>query len=225
MRRLLKSDVVFGIIAFLAACYIRLVYWTCRWQTIGKEIPESYILANKPFIVCFWHGRLGMLACAWTWKRPFRMLLSSHRDGRLIGQIVGHFGIKSIWGSTQRGGTQALRVMLKHLRDGDTIGITPDGPRGPGQVASPGTITLAMLGGVDIIPITYSTSRRIQLETWDRFHVPLPFGRGVFVWGKPISPPRNREDKNMEIHRQKLEAMLTDLQKKADNRMKLNHKS
>jgi hypothetical protein len=222
IHRLLKSEIVFGIIAFLASCYIRLTYRTCRWQVIGSEVPESYLKANKPFIVCFWHGRLGMLPYAWPWKKhPFHMLISSHRDGRMIGQIVAHFGYTPIWGSTMKGGTQALRAMLRYLRDGNTIGITPDGPRGPSQVASSGIITLAMLGNVDIIPITYSTSRRIQLKSWDRFHVPLPFGRGVFLWGDPVNPPSGKEEMNIEAIRQQLEAQMTDLQNRADKLMGL----
>lgn len=222
IRRLLKSDFVFRIFAFLAALYIRLVFLTCKWDVIGKEIPESYLQSKKPFIVCFWHGRLGMLACAWTWKvRPFRMLLSAHRDGRLIGQTVAHFGIKSIWGSTQRGGTQALREMLKILRNGETIGITPDGPRGPNQEASIGVITLAKLAEVDMIPITFSTSRRVRLKTWDGFHLPLPFGRGVFLWGKPISPPKSRDEESLEAARVQLETEMTELQNKADELMGL----
>ena len=177
IRLLLKSDILFRFLAFLAAAYIRIVFWTCKWTVLGKEIPDSYIQGGKPFIVCFWHGRLGMLACAWDWKeRPFRMLLSAHRDGRLIGKTVAHFGITSIWGSTHRGGTQALREMVQGLKAGGTIGITPDGPRGPNQVASLGVITLAALSQVEMIPITFSTSRRIRLKTWDGFHLPLPFG-------------------------------------------------
>lgn len=223
IRRLLKSDFMFRVIAFLAALYIRLVFLTCKWDIIGKEIPDSYIQSKKPFIVCFWHGRLGMLACAWTWKvRPFRMLLSAHRDGRLIGQTVAHFGIKSIWGSTQRGGTQALREMLKTLRQGETIGITPDGPRGPNQVATLGVITLAHLAQVDMIPITYSTSRQVRLKTWDRFHFPLPFGRGVFLWGNPISSSPNRDENSMEATRHLLEIDMTMLQDKADKLMDLS---
>jgi lysophospholipid acyltransferase (LPLAT)-like uncharacterized protein len=150
------------------------------------------------------------------------MLISTHRDGRLIGQIIEHFGHKTIWGSTQRGGTQALRTMLRYLENGDTIGVTPDGPRGPAQVASIGTITLAMLGNVDIIPITYSTSRRIQLKTWDRFHVPLPFGRGVFMWGDPIKTLKSRDENDMEQARLLLETHMTVLQNKADALMKLS---
>lgn len=218
LRPLLKSEPSYRFFAFLASIYIRFVFLTCKWETLGKEIPESYIKDKKPFIVCFWHGRLGMLACAWTWKdRPFRMLMSTHRDGLLIARTVSHFGITWIAGSTQRGGTEALRGLIKTLRNGETIGITPDGPRGPSQVASIGVVTLAKLAKVDLVPITFSTSRRRLLKTWDRFHLPLPFGRGLFIWGDPISPPPSSDETEMERVRQQLETEMTALQNKADS--------
>jgi len=224
-RNLLKSEFIYRIFAFLAAQYIRLVFFTSKWESYGQEIPESYIKAQKPFIVCFWHGRLGMLACAWTWKNyPFRMLLSAHRDGQLIGKTVAYFGINSIAGSTQKGGTQALRELIKALRAGETIGITPDGPRGPHQIASLGVITLAKLANVDMIPITFSTSRRVRLSTWDRFHLALPFSRGIFEWGRPIPPPSSGEESDMEATRLHLETRLTNLQNKADHKVGLTIK-
>lgn len=220
VRRLLKSDLAFRILAFFAAQYIRLVFVTCKWDVVGQEILASYIKAQKPVIACFWHGRLSMLVYAWAWKdHPFHMLLSAHRDGRLIGQVISWFGISPIWGSTQRGGTEAFREMLKTLRKGETIGITPDGPRGPCQVASPGVITLAKLANVDIIPVTFSTSRCLRLGTWDRFHFPLPFGRGVFLYGRPLSPPASSDASAREAARQRLEVDMTALQDRADQLM------
>jgi len=223
VRRLLNATFTHRAFSFLAALYIRLVFVTTRWAYLETQIPEAYLKSKKPFIVCFWHGRLGMLAYAWTWKdRPFRMLLSAHRDGQLIGQTVAYFGITSIEGSTQRGGTQALRNLLKALRAGDTIGITPDGPRGPCQVASPGVITMAKLAQADMIPVTFSTSHRIRLNTWDRFHMPLPFSRGVFLWGEPVlKPPSDSDPLEIEATRQRLETALTDLQNKADHQVGL----
>src|ERR1700739_4204747 len=90
---------------------------------------------------------------------------------------------------TRRGGSAALRTMVKRLRGGDCVGITPDGPRGPAMTASVGIVNLARLAGVPIIPITYATSRRSVLPTWDCFHFPWPFGRGVYLWGEPIQVP------------------------------------
>lgn len=215
--RLFQTHFAYRLFAFLAAAYIRLIYITTKWTFQGTDIPESYLKAKKPFIVCFWHGRLGMLACAWTWKaHPFHMLLSAHRDGQLIGRIVSYFGISAINGSTRRGGTQALRSMVKRLNAGETIGITPDGPRGPNQIASPGVITLAKLAQADMIPVTFSTSRGRRLNTWDRFHLALPFSRGIFLWGAPISPPASSDPIDREKARTLLETTLTDLQNQAD---------
>jgi len=106
--------------------------------------------------------------------------------------------------------------MLKTLRKGEVIGITPDGPRGPCQVASPGIITLAKLAHVDIIPVTFSTSRCVRLATWDRFHLPLPFGRGVFLHGAPLPPLVGNDANDREAMRQRLETDMTALQDKAD---------
>jgi lysophospholipid acyltransferase (LPLAT)-like uncharacterized protein len=47
------------------------------------------------------------------------------------------------------------------------------------------------LSGVPVVPLAARTSRRIQLNTWDRMPVPLPFGRGVVVCGPAISVPRH----------------------------------
>ena len=82
-----------------------------------------------------------------------------------------YFGVDSIAGSTSRGGTAALRTMLKRLRAGDCVGITPDGPRGPAMRASTGIVNIARLARAPIVPITYATSRRRVLATWDRFHL------------------------------------------------------
>jgi lysophospholipid acyltransferase (LPLAT)-like uncharacterized protein len=74
---------------------------------------------------------------------------------------------------------------------------------------------------VDIIPITFSTSRCFRLKTWDRFHFPLPFGQGVFLWGDPILPPNSRDESSMETSRHHLETHMTKLQDEADKLMKI----
>src|SRR5260370_31793674 len=77
--------------------------------------------------------------------------------------------------------------MLKGLKTGDWVGITTDGQRGPAMTASTGIVNIARLARVPILPITYATSRRRVLATWDPFHLPWPFGRGVYLWGEPIT--------------------------------------
>jgi lysophospholipid acyltransferase (LPLAT)-like uncharacterized protein len=194
-KKILTSSLVHFLIAFIASIYIRLVYATSRWTWIGKEFPESYLKEKKPFITCFWHGRLLMLCYAWPDKvAPFYMLISSHRDGQLISRTVGLFGIKTIKGSTRRGGIPALRQMIQMLNESKTIGITPDGPRGPRHTVSLGIVQTSYMSKADIIPVTFSTSRGKFLKSWDRFFIAFPFSKGVIAWGQPIPYPINKED-------------------------------
>lgn len=186
IKTFLKSDLARLLFSYIAAKYIKLVFSTTRWTIIGQQIPQSYIDSKRPFLVCFWHGRLFMLACAWQWKTPFVMLLSAHRDGQLISDTVAYFGIQSIKGSTQKGGTEAVRSIIKTLKSGSVVGITPDGPRGPNQIASEGAATIARLVKVDMVPITFSISPHKLLKTWDSFMIPLPFGKGIIRWSEPI---------------------------------------
>ena len=88
--------------------------------------------------------------------------------------------------------------MLKRLKEGDCVGITPDGPRGPAMTASIGIVNVARLARVPIVPITYATSRRRVLATWDRFHLALPFGRGVYLWGEPIEIAAELDEAGLE---------------------------
>ncbi len=80
--------------------------------------------------------------------------------------------------------------MMAALARGDMIALAPDGPRGPRRQAAPGIAQLAALAGVPILPCAARTSRRIQLRTWDRMAIPLPFGRAVMVFGASIRVPR-----------------------------------
>jgi lysophospholipid acyltransferase (LPLAT)-like uncharacterized protein len=129
---------------------------------------------------------------------------------------MSYFGIETIAGSTRRGGSSALRAMLKRLGDGDCVAITPDGPRGPAMIASLGIVNLARLAGVPIQPVTYATSRRRLLATWDRYHLALPFGRGVILWGEPIEIGADLDAGALEDARRRIEACLNDMDREAD---------
>lgn len=147
------------------------------------------------------------------------MLISAHRDGRIIADAVAYFGIDAIAGSTRRGGSAALRSMLKKLKDGDCVAITPDGPRGPAMIASIGIVNVARLAQVPIVPITYATSRRFIAATWDRFHIALPFGRGVFLWGEPIEVAAELDEMGVEHARRLIEKRMLEMVEHADRQV------
>lgn len=218
-RRLLRGRVLRGLMCWVIQLYIRLVFATNRWTVAGAEHPRRLREEGRSFILAFWHGRLLMIPMAWQRLAPMHMLISAHRDGRIIADAVTYFGVHSIAGSTRRGGTSALRTMLRCLGSGACVGITPDGPRGPATVASSGIVNLARLAGVPVVPIVFATSRRRVLRSWDRFHLALPFGRGVFLWGEPIAIAPDLDAAGVEHARHLIETRMNDLAEEADRRV------
>jgi len=212
-KRILGSDAVRRVLCWLGAQYIRFVYATGRWTVLRGDIPRAFWDRGEPFILCFWHGRLLMMPYCWNRRVDIHMLISQHRDGQIIARTVGHFGIRTIAGSTQRGGAGALRAMLKVLQAGECVGITPDGPRGPRMRASDGIVSVARLAGVPIVPATFAVDRRHVLGSWDRFVVAWPFARGVLAWGEPIHVTR---DADVEAARARVEEALNVLTAEAD---------
>jgi len=218
-KRVLRRDGVRRFLCWLVSLYIRLVRVTGTWTTEGAPIPAQFHATGRPFILAFWHGRLLMMPCAWQRRVPIHMLISGHRDGRIIADAVRHFGIDSIAGSTTAGGSAALRGMVRHLKNGECVGITPDGPDGPAMRASSGIVGVARLAGACVVPLAYATRRRRILETWDRFHLPLPFSHGIFIWGEPIEVPAELDDSGVERYRALIEQRLNAITAEADRRV------
>lgn len=204
MKSLLRKPRVQAALAAALGLYLAFALRTTRWTLDGQEHFSSHG-AGEPAVFAFWHEFLPLMPALSIVARglpfycptPIHTLVSQHRDGRFIGAIVRRFGIAPIFGSSTRGGANGLRGLLAVLRQGHLIGITPDGPKGPRRQAAPGTAQLAALSGVPVVPLAARTRFRIQLNTWDRMQVPLPFGRGVIVCGPAISVPRHQWERSL----------------------------
>lgn len=220
-KRILRSKAAVRIAADTIALYVRLVHATSRWQTIGAEHPNALWDSRKPFILSFWHGRLLMIPLAWRRGAPMNMLISQHRDGELIARAMDPFGIGTIRGSAakagkkDKGGTAALRSILRQLKANEYVGFTPDGPRGPRMRASTGVVAAARLARVPILPVTYAIARRRVINSWDRFILPWPFNRGLYLWGEPIDVYSD-ETETPEQAALRLEAAMNALCARAD---------
>ncbi|HBK08535.1 MAG TPA: hypothetical protein DDZ81_22230 [Acetobacteraceae bacterium] len=206
MKFLLRTPRAQAILAALLGLYLAFALRTTRWTLDGQEhfAPHG---AGAPAVFAFWHEflplmpGLSIIARKLPFYRPtpIHTLVSQHRDGRFIGSVVRRFGIDPILGSSTRGGASGLRNLLAVLRQGHLVGITPDGPKGPRRQAAPGVAQLAALSGVPIVPLAARTRLRIQLNTWDRMPVPLPFGRGVIVCGPAINVPRDAWEQSVPL--------------------------
>ena len=216
IKKLSRNNFARAIACWLGTQYIRMVHLTSSWTYDSAISAKHPLKLDIPFIACFWHGRLMMMGSNWVQPRPLYMLISGHPDGKLIARIIQRLGFKSLEASTNKGGEVALRSMLRTLKEGNCVGFTPDGPRGPRMRARLGAIVLARLSGAPILPTTFSSTRRKVFKSWDRFVLARMFGRGIFLWGEPIWVPKDAYDVEMERLRQVLENSLNDLTHQAD---------
>lgn len=146
--------------------------------------------AGNPIIYAFWHGCL--LPLTYTHKHlGIDVLVSQNKDGELIARVLHGLGFHTIRGSTSRHGAGALKALVRASRAGRTVGITPDGPRGPRHEVQDGVVFLAAMTGTPIVPLAADAHPAWRLRSWDRFLVPRPFGRGNVVLGPLRRVPRH----------------------------------
>jgi lysophospholipid acyltransferase (LPLAT)-like uncharacterized protein len=178
--------------AALAAGLIRLLRATIRLVHHGDAEMRRMERAGERFLIAFWHRHILLMPYCYRGSR-ITVLVSRHRDGELIARTVAHFGIHSSRGSSTRGGIAGARELLRRLREGYDLAVTPDGPKGPVGVVKPGVVQVAAVARVPIQPVALAASRCRRLKSWDRFLIPLPFARAHLVYGEPMWVEREED--------------------------------
>lgn len=224
LRRLRERPAGRWLLSRLGALAMRLVHATTRWTVVGAAHRAAVVETGGPFIAAFWHGRL-FFSPFWVPRgRRTLAVISNNHDGALISDTVARFGVEAVRGSTadprkrfrDKGGRLAFAAALAALEAGAVVGITPDGPRGPRMRAQPGVAALSVAAQAPVLPVAFATRRGRLLRGWDRFLVPLPFDRGVLVYGAPLVPPLRGDEAAVEAHRLAVEQALNAVTAEAD---------
>ena len=216
LRWLRRSRAMLATGAWIGTAALWLLWRSLRVRVVGREWAEAFhAQKGRPLILAFWHGRLSMMPFSWP-GRPVTVLVSRHADGEVISRILRRFGIRSVRGSTFRGAHAGLRAMLRAYREGSHLGIAPDGPRGPREQVQLGVIELARRTGAPVVPIGFGASAGWYLPTWDRFFLPRPFARGIFVFGDALVVPSGADRQALEAARGELTRRLAAVTAAAD---------
>ncbi|HZV83369.1 MAG TPA: lysophospholipid acyltransferase family protein [Brevundimonas sp.] len=189
--RPLRNPAVQATLSWLLAGWMRFCFATIRWTHVREELAEEVWADGGGVLCAFWHSRIALAPVCWPKDRaqPAKALVSLSPDGQFFAGALGRLGFPAIRGSSSnkdkadraKGGTQALRDALRHLKVGG-LAISPDGPRGPARQMAEGLPLLAKLSGAPVLFIGVSCSPAIRLKTWDAAVLPLPFGQGAIVW-------------------------------------------
>jgi lysophospholipid acyltransferase (LPLAT)-like uncharacterized protein len=188
IRKLLKHPLTRGVLSLFISLLLRLIYGTSRVRMHIPDNAKPYMSGEKQAIFCVWHGNMIMQTFSRPKHRPIKVLISHHRDGALITDILQWFDIKTVRGSTRKAGVAAIRELMGNIEQGVNIVITPDGPRGPVYQVTGGAAWLAKQTGLPLIPIAFGCTRGKQFNSWDQFLMPFPFGKISYVVGEPIMP-------------------------------------
>jgi lysophospholipid acyltransferase (LPLAT)-like uncharacterized protein len=182
-----------SVLARLAGISIALLRGTLRIERLHFERYLELRARGVPILFPLWHGRM-FLPILVHRHQGIVTMASQSEDGEIIARWLGRNGYVVVRGSTTRGGSEALRQMVRHVRSGRHAALTVDGPKGPPRVVQPGVVQLARLTGAWILPITYSSARPRFLKSWDRYLLPGPFSRSVVAYGEPFPIPESMAD-------------------------------
>jgi len=199
------------------AWYVGLVLRSTRWTYVGFQAAEADIAKGIPRVFCAWHSRLALMPYFRRWDdHRMTAIGSTHADAQIAMAYLQKNGINSLHFQTSGSKTGPLWAAVKELRNGGSLGLTPDGPFGPSRVVQPGAIMIASLAKKRVSAVAYSTRRRFTVRSWDRFVIPLPFGRGVFVMADGFIPPPRMDAAQMQAAQDELTKLLDAVTAEAD---------
>ena len=191
-----------------------------RLKVIGKETVLDHIKEHGRIIVPVWHQRLFPILAYVRRFREFRpiVMISQSRDGEFIADIAQRLGLVPVRGSSSRGGTEALKTIVRKLAENPAVGHVVDGPRGPKGKIKPGLIRMAQLSGAPILPLIVSVDKAWIAGSWDHFLIPKPFSRVTVQWEEPFSVPRKADPEAFDAIRRQIEDRLIRAYAEADLR-------
>ncbi len=149
--------------------------------------------------------------------QKIHVLVSQHFDGEVIARIIHNFGLRTVRGSSTRGGTAAYQVLRKNMEmPGFEAAFTPDGPTGPRRQVKLGVVRLASETGKPILPFAVAATKYKRLNSWDRLLIILPFSRCALVYGKPFYVPPTSDAHQLQLYADRLAQITNQLEKEAE---------
>jgi lysophospholipid acyltransferase (LPLAT)-like uncharacterized protein len=167
---------------------LRLIASTWRYTQSGN-IPGT-----EPSVIAFWHEY--MLP---GWHNHGNVhtiaLVSQSKDGTILSRLLKQWGITTVRGSSSKSGKEALAEAIQQVKNGSTLLLTPDGPRGPRRIFKAGAVIAAQRAEVPLYLAKINESRGFVFQkSWDQFRLPLPFAK-IQIEYILISIPQNHTEK------------------------------
>lgn len=212
----IRSQFLTKLVGWMLAMVFRALSRSLRLRAICEADGIDPSRATRQgYIYALWHDSILVpLAKKSLSRAKAAALVSRHQDGAYLAEFMRYCRIRSVRGSTARGGDQALRELMQ-VGDDWNIFITPDGPRGPHHEIKPGLVYLASRTGRPIVPaVSHSESAWHVRGSWTGLVVPKPFSRCTYLLGEPLSIPADLSRDQIELQTSRVQAEMNRLEQK-----------
>ncbi|MCE9499755.1 MAG: lysophospholipid acyltransferase family protein [Leptospira sp.] len=209
------------ILSYLIRVILEFWYFFIRVEEI--RIPpdtEKLFIQKSGFIFAGWHNQiLSMTSHVSGYLQKKRgivttPLVSRSKDGELIYETFLRFQMKSVRGSTSKGGASALRGLLKKISQNCAPIFTPDGPRGPVYTVQPGVIQIASMTGLPIVMFNTVFDRYYEAKSWDKQRFPKFGARHYIDYSEPMFVPKGIREEEFQKYCNILETKMKEQEKK-----------
>lgn len=193
LKRLSKNNFFLQIFASLVFLSLWIIKSTSNWNGVNEEIIEKELTKKKTLIVLIWHHQLMGSTFSWKFKPKLRPIATSHRDGQLSTLVQKKFGLDPLLRKKDNP-TFLIKNISKAVQNGDCIYITPDAPHGPPKKINTNIFKLCQKFDLNIAILSFHTNKYFRINSWDKLKIPLPFSKGIYLWGNNII--QSKEFKN-----------------------------
>ena len=165
--------------------FINILLKTLRITEIRNKDFEVLEKENKSYVLAFWHGTMLL---PWYLKKNenFYTIISKSKDGEILTRVLKNWNYNVERGSSSKGGSEVLNVLVEKAKNGNSISITPDGPRGPEKELKAGAVIIAKKASIPLVLLGIGISKKVKLSSWDKFQIPYPFAKVSAVYSEPI---------------------------------------
>ena len=193
LKKLSKHKFFLNIFAHLVFIFLWIIKSTSNWRGVNEEIIEKELGNNKSVLVLIWHNQLMGSTFSWKFKPRLRPIATSHRDGQLSVLVQKKFGLDPLLREKDKP-TSLIKDISLASKNGDCIYITPDAPHGPPKKINTSIFKLCQKFDLNIAILSFHTDKYFRINSWDKLKIPLPFSKGIYLWGNKII--QSKEFKN-----------------------------
>lgn len=208
------NNILIRVVPKILSWTMRVWFGSCRVKMHNCDIMLSSPKEGPNIVASFWHYSI-IFIIYFVRKYPATVMVSASSDGEYIARLAQEFGFRTVRGSKNNKGVEALKGMLRGVKKGDSGAVVADGSQGPPRVAQPGALLVAAKTGRPIVPMAWSASNYFTINSWDKTAVPKPFSRVDIYFGEPLYIPRKLDAEELEKYRCILENELNELYTKA----------